>query len=168
MCERKIMEQLNMRDLSSAKTRRKIVGVIGGSRADRETKNIAREVGKSIARCGHILVCGGLGGVMEAACQGAAGSGGITVGILPGTYSESANSFVQIPVVTAMSHARNAIIVRTADIVVAIDGKYGTLSEIALAKALGRRVLGLFTWDEVPGVEVMESVEEVTEILKNI
>ncbi len=161
-------KELNMKDFKSFKPRSRIVGVIGGARADRDIKNIAFAVGKSVARCGHILVCGGLGGVMQAACRGAAVEGGVTVGILPGNYSESANPFVQIPIVTAMSHARNAIIVRTADLLVAIDGRYGTLSEIALAKAVGRRVLGLLTWDEVPGVEAMDSVEEVTEVLKDL
>ncbi|MGM0567590.1 MAG: TIGR00725 family protein [Elusimicrobiota bacterium] len=160
--------QLSLKDLKVAQVRRKTVGVIGGSKADGETRKIARAVGKEIALCRHTLICGGLGGVMEAACQGAAAAGGLTVGILPGPYAQSANPFVQVPIPTAMSHARNAIIVRSSNILIAIDGRYGTLSEIALAKAIGRRVLGLITWDEVPGVESMGSVEEVADVLKNI
>lgn len=158
--------QLKLKDLSSAKPPKKIVGVIGGAQADREILEIARNLGREIAKNGYILVCGGLGGVMRAACMGAVEAGGITVGILPGTDRESANPYVTIPVVTAMSHARNAIIVRTADILVAIDGRYGTLSEIALAKAVGKRVIGLFTWEEVPGVEMVESVEEAIQVIK--
>lgn len=160
--------ELNLKGLSSTEPPKKIVGVIGGSQADREIRGVARKLGREIARNGYILVCGGLGGVMEAACMGAREAGGITVGILPGNQKESANPFVTIPVVTAMSHARNAIIVRTADILVAVDGRYGTLSEIALAKACGKRVLGLFTWDEVPGIETVESVEEAIQEIRQI
>ena len=158
--------QLKLKDLSSAKPPKKIVGVIGGAQADREILEIARNLGREIAKNGYILVSGGLGGVMRAACMGAVEAGGITVGILPGNDRGSANPYVTIPVVTAMSHARNAIIVRTADILVAIDGRYGTLSEIALAKAVGKRVIGLFTWEEVPGVEMVESVEEAIQVIK--
>jgi uncharacterized protein (TIGR00725 family) len=157
--------ELDLKDLKCAEPPKKIVGVIGGAKADREILNVARDFGREIARNGHILVCGGLGGVMEAACRGARESGGITVGVLPGHKRETANPFVTIPIVTAMSHARNAIIVRTADILIAIDGRYGTLSEIALAKALGKRVLGFLSWNEIPGVETVESVQEaITEI----
>ncbi len=153
-------KQLNLKDLKSAKNSKKVVGVIGGSRANSGVKKVAREVGRQIARRGYILVCGGLGGVMTASCRGASEVGGFTVGILPGRSKKSANPFVDLPIVTGMSHARNAIIVRTSDILIAIDGRYGTLSEIALAKACGKRVIGLMTWDEVPGVEAVESVEE--------
>ncbi len=149
------------------KPKRKIVGVIGGARAEREILDVARELGRGIAKNGYILICGGLGGVMTAACKGAHEAGGITIGILPGNNRETANPYVTIPIVTAMSHARNAIIVRTADILVAVDGKYGTLSEIALAKAIGKRVVGLFTWSEVPGVEKVNSVEEAMRKVNN-
>lgn len=159
--------ELDLKDLSSAEPPRRIIGVIGGSRADRQICEIARTIGREIAKNGYILVCGGLGGVMEAACRGAKEAGGITIGILPGNHRQTANPFVTIPIVTSMSHARNAIIVRTADILIAIDGKYGTLSEIALAKAIGKRVLGLYTWEEVPGIEVVDSVEEAIQEIKN-
>ncbi len=141
--------------------RRLMVGVIGGSRVEPQIENLARKLGRGIAERGYILVCGGLGGVMEAACRGALEAGGVTVGILPGDSRGSANPYVSIPVVTAMSHARNAVIVRTADILVAVDGRYGTLSEIALARAVGKRVLGLYTWEDIPGVEAKSSVGEV-------
>ncbi|MBN2407886.1 MAG: TIGR00725 family protein [Elusimicrobia bacterium] len=155
-----------MKDISPAKEKKKIIGVIGGAQADEHMSGIAYELGKEIARNGYILVCGGLGGVMEAACRGAYEAGGTTLGILPGAGKDSANPYVSIPVVTAMSHARNAIIVRTADILVAVDGRYGTLSEIALAKAIGKRVIGLYTWEEVPGVEHAGSVEDAVGLIK--
>jgi len=154
-------KQLQLDDFDAVTpAQKKIVGVIGGSRVDRQISEAARELGREIAKRGYILVCGGLGGVMQAACRGASEAGGITVGILPGSHRGTANPFVTIPIVTSMSHARNAIIVRTADILVAVDGKYGTLSEIALAKAIGKRVIGLYTWEDIPGVEPVESVEE--------
>jgi len=144
-----------------------IVAVIGGNFCSKEIAEIAYEVGKRIAQRKHILICGGLGGVMEAACRGARDGGGLTIGILPGKDKNEANRFVDIPIVTSMSHARNAIIVRTADVLIAVDGKYGTLSEIGLALAIGKKVVGLNTWDiegiiSVGGVdEAMEEIEKV-------
>jgi len=109
-------------------------------------KELAEEVGQEIARQGAVLVCGGLGGVMEAACKGAAKEGGLTVGILPGDDRRSANQYVQIPIVTGMGYARNSIVARTAQAVIAIDGAYGTLTEIAYALQDGKPVIGLGTW----------------------
>jgi len=139
-----------------------IVAVIGGNFCDQKIAKIAYEVGKGIAQKKHILICGGLGGVMEAACRGAKDGGGLTIGILPGRDRSEANQFVDIPIVTAMSHARNAIITRTADVLIAVDGKYGTLSEIGLALAEGKKVIGINTWD-IEGVISVGSVEEAME-----
>jgi len=136
-----------------------IVAVIGGNYCSREIAKIAYEVGKKIAQRKHILICGGLGGVMEAACRGAKDGGGLTIGILPGKEKTEANPFVDIPIVTAMSHARNAIITRTADVLIAVDGRYGTLSEIGLALAIGKKVVGINTWD-IEGVISVGSVDE--------
>lgn len=108
---------------------------------------VAEEVGRQIARRGAVLVCGARGGVMEAACRGAKAEGGITVGILPGTDRREANAFVDIPIVTGLGEARNAIVVRTADAVIAVSGGYGTLSEIGFALKMGRPVVGLGTWE---------------------
>jgi len=127
---------------------KKLVAVIGGSVIkDEETRQIAFETGKEIASRGYVLVCGGMGGVMEEASKGAKSVGGIVVGILPGKDKTEANPYIDIPIITAMSHARNAIIVRTADCVIAIDGEYGTLSEIALAKVIDKPVFGIKSWD---------------------
>jgi len=139
-----------------------IVAVIGGNFCDQKIAKIAYEVGKGIAQKKHILICGGLGGVMEAACRGAKDEGGLTIGILPGRDRSEANQFVDIPIVTAMSHARNAIITRTAEVLIAVDGKYGTLSEIGLALAEGKKVIGINTWD-IEGVISVGSVGEAME-----
>ncbi len=125
---------------------KKIIAVIGGSQANEEELARAEETGREIALRGAILVCGGLGGVMEAACRGAKQAGGLTLGILPGDSHETANSFVDIPVVTGVGHARNMIVVKTARAVIAVGGSYGTLSEISYALQNGIPVIGLNTW----------------------
>jgi len=144
-----------------------IVAVIGGNYCSGEIAKIAYEVGKKIAQRKHILICGGLGGVMEAACRGAKDGGGLTIGILPGKDKSEANPFVDIPVVTAMSHARNAIITRTADVLIAVDGRYGTLSEIGLALATGKKVVGINTWD-IEGVVSVGSVDEAMQEIEKV
>ena len=128
------------------------VSVVGGSEVDAATAGTAREVGRVVAERGHDLVCGGLGGVMAAACEGAASAGGRTVGLLPGEDPAAANRHVDVAVATGLGHARNALVVLNGDGVVAVDGGPGTLSEIGLALAYGRPVAGLDTHD-VEGVE---------------
>jgi hypothetical protein len=123
-----------------------LVAVVGGSRATAEETAAADAVGRALAEAGAVLVCGGRGGVMEAACRGARSAGGLTVGVLPGASRREANPFVDVPIVTGMGEARNAIITRTARAVIAVGGSYGTLSEIALALASGAPVVGLETW----------------------
>ena len=123
------------------------VAVIGSAICDDRVAALAREVGREIARRGAVLVCGGRGGVMEAACQGAKAGGGTTVGILPGADRREANPYVDLPIVTGLGEARNAVIVRTADAVIAVSGGYGSLSEIGLALKMGRPVVGLGTWE---------------------
>ncbi len=130
------------------------LAVVGSARCDAETAALAEEVGREIARLGAVLICGGRGGVMEAACRGARSAGGTTVGILPGTDRAEANPHVDIPIVTGLGEARNALVVRSADAVIAVRGGYGTLSEIALALKMGRPVVGLDTWQlDPPGHE---------------
>ena len=129
-----------------SESRKKIIAVIGGGEPSPEEARLAEEVGRELARQGAILVCGGLGGVMEAACRGASSEGGTTVGILPGDSPKSANPYVQIPIVTGMGYARNVAVVKTARAVIAVGGSYGTLSEIAHALQNGIPVIGLNTW----------------------
>ena len=107
----------------------------------------AEEVGRALGERGVALVCGGLGGVMEAACRGAKGAGGATIGILPGSDRAAANGFVDVAIPTGLGEARNALVVRAADAVIAVGGGYGTLSEIALALKMGTPVIGVGTWE---------------------
>jgi uncharacterized protein (TIGR00725 family) len=123
-----------------------LVGVVGPGTADQGTERAAEEVGRLVARAGAVLVCGGLGGVMAAACRGAASAGGLTVGILPGDDRTAANPWVGVPIATGLGEARNALVVRAADTLVAVGGGYGTLSEVALALKAGKPVVGLRTW----------------------
>jgi uncharacterized protein (TIGR00725 family) len=123
------------------------VAVVGGGDVDQATYDLARELGRELARRGAVVVGGGLGGVMEAACRGAKDEGGATLGVLPGDDRRSANPFVDVAVATGMGEARNAVVARTADVVVAVAGEFGTLSEIALALRMGKPVVGLSTWE---------------------
>jgi uncharacterized protein (TIGR00725 family) len=123
-----------------------IIGVVGGDKCSAEMARTAEEVGAELARRNCILICGGRGGVMEAACKGARGAGGLTIGILPGPDRSEANRYVSVPIVTNMGEARNAIIVQSSEGIIALDGGYGTLSEIALALRRGIPVVGIKTW----------------------
>jgi len=136
--------------MSAAKARPRVIGVIGGSVVGPDVEAIAEEVGAAIAEAGAVLVCGGRGGVMAAACRGARSRGGLTLGVLPGTDRAQANPWVDLPIVTGLGEARNVIICRTAEVVVAIDGGYGTLSEIAFALHFGTPVVGVGTWSVQP------------------
>jgi uncharacterized protein (TIGR00725 family) len=122
------------------------ISVIGGSDCPPPVARLAEEVGREIARRGAVLVCGGLGGVMEAACKGASSEGGLTIGILPGDDRQIANPYVAIPIVTGLGYARNVAVVKSGQAVIAIDGSYGTLSEIGHARQSGLPVIGLGTW----------------------
>ena len=128
------------------------VAVVGaGGDAEPESLTAAEAVGEGLARAGAVVVTGGLGGVMEAACRGARRAGGTTLGILPGHDRAAANPYVDVAVATGLGELRNGLVVRSADALVAIAGGYGTLSEIALALKAGKRVVGVGTW-EIEGV----------------
>jgi len=126
--------------------KRKIIAVIGGGQPTSKETKLAEKVGRELAKRGAILICGGLGGVMEAACKGASAEGGITIGILPGENRLSANPYVQIPIATGLGYARNAAVAKSAQAVIAIGGSYGTLTEIGYALQTGIPVIGLNTW----------------------
>lgn len=125
---------------------KKFIAVIGSGECSPQTAKLAEEVGRELAKQGAVLVCGGLGGVMEAACKGASQAGGMAIGIIPGNRRVEANPYVQIPIVTGMGEARNVIVVKSAQAVIAVDGSYGTLSEIGHALRLNLPVIGLKTW----------------------
>jgi uncharacterized protein (TIGR00725 family) len=147
------------------------IGVIGAGQCSKEIEQLAEEVGKEIARNKATLVCGGLGGVMEASAKGAKQEGGNTVGILPGVSFEDANPFIDIPIVTGLSHARNVLVVRSSHALIAIEGGYGTLSEIAIALKIGKPVVGLRTWkisEEIVTVETpQEAVKKAIDLVEN-
>ena len=123
-----------------------VVAVIGGSSPTAEEASLAEGVGRALAEAGAVLVCGGYGGVMEAACRGAKEAGGLTIGILSGSDESEANPYVDVAIVTGIGHARNAIITRTAKVAIAVGGSYGTLSEIGFALGFDKPVVGLQTW----------------------
>ena len=123
-----------------------MVAVIGGDSPPAEALPVAEAVGRELAERGHTVICGGRGGVMEAACRGAREAGGHTIGVLPGPDRGDMNPHVEFPIVTNLGAARNAVIVLSADALIAVDGSYGTLSEIALALVHGKPVIGLDTW----------------------
>ncbi len=139
------------------------IGVIGGSSADNRSLLVAYKVGQLIAQSGAILVCGGLGGIMEAAASGAKSAEGMTVGIIPGRNPEEANPHIDLPIATGMGYTRNSLVAMNADALIAIAGEYGTLSEIAYGNIYGKRVVGLGTW-EIKGVIKAASPEEAVEL----
>jgi len=156
-------------------TKQKFIAVIGGSQATPAELEAAEQVGHEIARAGVVLVCGGMGGVMEAACRGACAGDGLTIGILPGESRLHANEYVKIPIVTGIGYARNVTVVKSAQAVIAIGGSYGTLSEIGYALQSGLPVVGLNTWgisrngnEKSPIIEAKTPTEAVETALEMI
>lgn len=138
------------------------IAVIGPGDASDEESTVAREVGRRLADAGAVVVCGGLGGVMQAVAEGVTGTGGICIGVLPGEDRRAGNPALTIALPTGLGEGRNLLVVRAADAVIAIGGEYGTLSEIALARKLGKVVVGLGTWSlqrrgEHPSTHVIEA-----------
>jgi len=142
------------------------IGVIGGSSPDDRAILAAFRVGQAIGEAGAILVCGGLGGVMEAAASGAKKAGGLTIGILPGTKPGEANPFIDLAIATGLGYGRNSLVALNADVLIAIAGEFGTLSEIAYANIYKKKVIGLDTW-EVKGVTRSRTPEEAVQMALN-
>jgi uncharacterized protein (TIGR00725 family) len=140
------------------------IAVVGGGVCSPEVGETAERLGRLLAEKGHILICGGLGGVMEAVCRGAREAGGVTLGILPGEKRD-ANPYVSIAVATGMGHARNVIIIKSCHAVIALPGEHGTLSEIALALKMNRPVVSLGSWD-IAGTSKANDPDEALEILE--
>lgn len=145
------------------------IAVIGAGQCDKKTAEAAYRVGQLIAEQKAILICGGLGGVMDAAAKGAREAGGFTVGILPGPDRQGTSKYLDVSIPTDMGHARNVLVVRVADAVIAVGGEYGTLSEIGLALKMGRPVVGLNSWElyrqgrAVPSIKEVRTPEEAVE-----
>jgi len=143
------------------------VGVIGGRYCSPKTAKVAEELGRLIAEEGWSLICGGRGGVMEAACKGAIRAGGATISVLPDSTGQKANDYLTYSIRTGMGEGRNVIIAHSSDVLVAIHGKYGTLSEIALALARKKPVFGIGTWS-IPGVESVKTPGEAIARIKDL
>ena len=144
------------------------IAVIGASDCDETIWNQAKEIGRAIAREGAVLVCGGMSGVMEASARGAKDEGGRTLGILPGSAREAANDAIDIAVATGLGHFRNFVIAQTADVFIAVAGRYGTLSEIAMALTLGKTVVGLGTWEIEGVVSALDPEDAVKKALESV
>lgn len=146
------------------------IGVIGAGICPAEVDGLAERVGAAIARRGGVLVCGGLGGVMEGAARGAQREGGLVVGVLPGEERKQGNRHLSVALATGLGDARNAVIACACDALIAIDGGYGTLSEIGFGLKMGKRVIGLGTWRLVSGkgldagMLVADSPEQAVEL----
>jgi len=138
------------------------VAVVGAGRSTPDEERAAEAIGRGLADAGAIVVCGGLGGVMEAACRGAKDGGGTTVGILPGTSRADANPFVDVAIPTGLGELRNGLVVRAADALVAVGGEFGTLSEIALALKTQKPVVALGGWELTRGGEGVEAIERAS------
>ena len=136
---------------------RRYVSVVGAGVARAHEAGLAEEVGRLIGERGAVLVCGGMTGVMEAACRGAKAVGGTTVGILPGARRSDANEYVDIAIPTDLGEMRNALVVRAADVVIAVSGEFGTLSEIAFALKTRTPVVGLKTWELAKAGSIVEA-----------
>ena len=139
--------------------RKKVVSVIGGHKCMGDVEQLAQELGKKLAKVADILVSGGLSGTMKAVCQGFKAGGGVTIGIIPSYNKNDANEFVDIAIPTGLGLARNVLVVKSADIVVALPGEAGTLSEVAYCLQFGIPVISLRSWD-IPGVIRVNTVEE--------
>ena len=143
------------------------VGVIGAGTCPQAIYEIARKLGIEIGKRGWVLICGGLGGVMEAAARGCSEMGGMTVGILPGLDKESANPYIKVSLPTGLAEGRNLMVIRGSDALVSVSGGYGTLSEIALALKTGKPVIGLKTWKDIDGVNYAADPERAIEMVSS-
>lgn len=148
--------------------RKVIIGVIGAGTASAEGLSRAEDVGRLIAERGAVLTCGGLGGIMEAAARGCQRAGGDVIGILPGNSAATANPYVTMPIVTAMGHARNVIIAQTAQALIAIEGEYGTLSEIAIGLKLDKPIVQLGSWLQIDTGLQADTAEQAVEMVFNM
>lgn len=136
------------------------IAVIGAAQCTADGYRAAREIGRQLAQRGAVLICGGRGGVMEAAARGAKEAGGVTIALLPGEDPAEANPYIDHPLPTGLGIARNALVVRAGQGVIAVEGGYGTLSEVAMALKLGRVVVALGRWADVEGVIAVHDPEE--------
>lgn len=150
--------------MNPAPTRPRVLAVIGAGNSDPETDAVARAVGRLLAEAGCVLITGGLGGVMAAASRGAHEAGGLVIGVVPGGSPDDANAYVSVSIATGMADARNVILANSAEVLIAVGGAYGTLSEIAFALKRGKRVVSLGSWAVDPAVVEAETPEEAVRL----
>jgi len=150
--------------------RKQVIGIIGSRNCSKKVEQLAQNLAKKLTKVVGILICGGLSGVMQAACQGFKAAGGLTIGIIPSYNKQDANEFVDVAIPTGLGLARNVLVVKSADVVVALPGEAGTLSEIAYCLQFAIPVVSLNSWD-IPGVikvkTVDEAVEKVADLLQH-
>jgi len=147
------------------------ISVIGGHTISPQVSDLAQAVGKMIAECDCVLVCGGLEGTMAAAAKGAKSAGGLTIGLLPGKHKTEANAYIDIALPTTIGYARNVMVAASADIIVALPGSFGTNSEICYGLVYGRPVIDLGGWKikgMIPARDVIEAREKIKEIIKKL
>ncbi len=144
------------------------ISVVGDGQPALEVARQAEEIGRLLAQRGAVVVCGGLGGVMDAAARGAASVGGLTVGILPSYDAATANAGIAGVIPSGMGEARNVLVVASGDAVIALPGSYGTRSEVALALKLGKKVIGVGAWGDVQGVNVVQTPAAAVELALNV
>ncbi|MFQ6008547.1 MAG: TIGR00725 family protein [Candidatus Zixiibacteriota bacterium] len=144
--------------------RKPMIAVVGASKCSKKLRDMAAQVGKYVAEHGGVIVCGGLGGIMEGAARGAKEAGGVTIGILPTDNKDDANEFIDYVIPTGFGEARNIMVVRTADAVVAFPGKYGTLSEMAFALNADKPVVSVNAWRLSDEIQQVENPVEAAEL----
>lgn len=147
-----------------ASKRKPVIAVIGAGKCSKKMSDIAAEVGRYIAEQGGVLVCGGLGGTMEGAARGAKEAGGTTIGIIPTDNKRDANDYIDYVIVTGLGHARNLLVVNTADAIVALPGRYGTLSEMAFALNAGKPIVSVSAWNLGDQIRQVEDPIEAAKI----
>jgi uncharacterized protein (TIGR00725 family) len=144
------------------------VAIVGGGETSPDILALAREVGREVARRGAVLLCGGLGGVMAAAAQGAKDAGGVSIGLLPDPDRSRANPYLTYSIPTNLGHARNVVIAHAADALIAVDGSHGTISEAAIGLKLGKPVVGLHVAWELPGLRRAATATEAVAAVMNM
>lgn len=147
--------------------RKRIVSVVGGHACNKEVEQLAHNLGKKLAKVADIVVCGGLGGVMKAVCSGFKAGGGLTLGIIASYDRQDANEYCDIVIPSGLGYARNVLVVQTGELIVALPGEYGTLSEVAFALQFKKPIISLSSWD-IPGVIKVKTVDEAAEKVKSI
>ena len=154
-----------------SKGRQVFIGVSGAGKCSKKLKDQAYAVGAAIAKAGAVVVCGGLKGVMEAACKGAKDNGGMTIGIIPGTDKSDANDYCDIVIPTGIGEARNVVVVQTCDALISLHGKYGTITEMAFALKQKKPLISLVKWDILPEVitilEPEQAVKKAIELARD-